>query len=206
MRNLDPVIASEFSSNYVRPALMAELFFDDQTLMMWTGIGDLEWGDKIFLGGGNFIGVSPVEETQDLQAKGIVASLNGIPSSMISLALGERVRGRPFRMYLGVVRSTKYVATEDEPGSIMLEDGSGYVLLENILLDNPYRIFSGLMDVMEFTDDGRSANIRLSVENSLIIGQRAKIARYTVEDQRKRYSFDRGFEFINQLQDKEIIW
>lgn len=206
MRNLSPEMIAEFSSGYVRPVLMAELYFDDQTLMMWSGLGDLVWGDKVFSGGGNFVGVSPIEETQDIQAKGIVASLNGIPSSLISLALGERVRGRPFRMYLGIVGSQDFVATEDEPGSIKLEDDSGYVLVENALFSTPYRIFSGLMDVMEFTDDGSSADIRLSVENSLIIGQRAKIARYTVEDQRKRYPFDKGFVFINQLQDKEIVW
>lgn len=206
MRNLTPEMIAEFSSQSVKPALMAELFFDDQTLMMWSGLGDLEWDDKVFVGGGNFIGVSPIEETQDTQAKGIVASLNGIPSSLIALSLGERVRGRPFRMYLGVVDSQEYVATEDDPGRVELEDGSGYVILENRLLDSPYRIFSGLMDVMEFADDGATATIRLSVENSLIIGQRAKIARYTVEDQRKRYPYDKGMEFINQLQDKEIVW
>lgn len=206
MRNLSPEMIAEFSSQSVKPALMAELYFDDQTLMMWSGLGDLEWGDKVFVGGGNFIGVSPIEETQDIQAKGIVASLNGIPSSLIALSLGERVRGRPFRMYLGVVDTQQYVATEVDPGRVQLEDGSGYMILENRLLDSPYRIFSGLMDVMEFTDNGSTADIRLSVENSLIIGQRAKIARYTVEDQRKRYPYDKGMEYINQLQDKEIIW
>lgn len=206
MRNLTPEMIAEFSSGYVRPALMAELFFDDQTLMMWTGIGDLVWGDKVFLGGGNFIGVSTIEETQETQAKGIVASLNGISSALISLALGQRVRGRPFRMYLGVVGSQQRVLTEEEPGFVQLEDGSGFVLLENVLLNSPYRIFSGLMDVMEFTDTGETADIRLSVENNLIIGQRAKISRYTVEDQRKDYPNDRAYDFINQLQDKEIIW
>lgn len=199
-------MVTEVTSRNVSPVLMAEMYFDSGTIGMWTGVGTLTWGDKTFFGGGNLIGVSPIEETQELQAKGLTATLNGISSTLIALALLEKIRGRPFRLYLGIVDSRQYVATEDEPGRVMIEDGSGYVLLENSLVDSPYRIFSGLMDYMEFTDNGKTADIRLYVENILIVGQRAKIGRYTNEDQRKRYSGDKGLEFINQLQDKEVVW
>lgn len=205
MRNLTPQMASEISSRNLSPVLMAELFFDTNPLRMWTGIGSLFWQGNEFFGGGNFIGISPIEETQDTIAKGIVASLNGIPSTLISLALAERCRGRPFRLYLAVVDNRQYIATEDD-GVVQLEDGSGNVLLENQFIDSPYRIFSGLMDFMEFTDNGQTADIRLSVENILITGQRPKIRRYTPEDQKKYFQQDRGFDFINQLQDKEIVW
>lgn len=206
MRDLTPEMAAEFSGRSVSPVIMAEMFFDSATIGMWTGIGTLNWGDKEFLGGGNLIGVSPIEEEQGTVAKGIVVSLNGISPTLISAALAERCRGRKFNLYLGSVVRTRYVATEDEPGAVLVEDGSGYVLLENNLLDSPYRIFSGLMDVMEITDNGETANIRLSVENALIIGQRSKVARYTMEDQKKRFPDDTGLDFINKLQDKEIVW
>lgn len=163
-------------------------------------------GEKTFIGAGNFIGISPIDETQDLVAKGIVASLTGIPSSIISLALGERCRGRPFRLYMAVVDTTRYVATEGGDGRVELEDGSGFVILENNLIDSPYRMFAGLMDVMEFTDSGEYADIRLSVESNLIIGQRAKNMRYTNEEQKRIYPGDRGLENIPSLQDKEIVW
>lgn len=197
---------AEYSSGSVNPVLMAEMFFDSGTLRMWTGYGTLTYNGEEYFGGGNFIGISSIEETQDLEAKGIVATLNGIPTSLIAIALGERSRGRQFRLYLASVTTRRYVATESQPGAIELEGGDGYILLENQLVDAPYRIFSGLMDVMEITDNGEDSNIRLSVENALIIGRRAKIRRYTSEDQKKRFPTDKGLDFINQLQDKEIVW
>lgn len=205
MRDISAEMIAEFSGPSVSPVLMAEMFFDSQTIGMWTGLGTLTWGEKSFFGGGNLIGLSPIEESQGTEAKGVVVSLNGISPTLISLALAERCRGRKFNLYLGSVITTRYVATEDEPGRVLTEDG-GYVLLENNLVDSPLRMFSGLMDVMEITDNGNTANIRLSVENALIIGQRNKVARYTMEDQRKRFPSDRGLDFINQLQDKEIVW
>lgn len=206
MRNLTPQMAQEFESRSTNPVLMAEMYFDSVTLRMWTGIGSLFWGDREFLGGGNFIGVSAIEETEDTQARGIVCTLNGVSPTNIALALSERSRGRPFRLYLGVVSTSRYIETEDGTGRVELEDGSGYVLLENNLVDSPYRIFSGLMDVIEATENGDGATLRLSVENILIVGQRTKLYRYTDYDQKKRFPTDKGFELINQLQDKELVW
>lgn len=205
MRNMTPDMITEFAGESIQPILMGEFFFDSQTIGMWTGLGSLNYGGTEYFGGGSLIGVSNITETQDLQAKGMVLSLNGIPSSLISLALLERSRGRPFRMYMASVSTRRRVATEVEPGAVLTEDG-GYVLLENQLLDSPYRIFSGLMDFMEFTDNGQTADIKLTVENALLIGQRAKIGRYTPEDQKKRFPNDKGLDFINQLQDKSIVW
>lgn len=206
MRNLSPEMAAEFSGESTNPVLMGELEFDSGTLRMWTGLGSLFWGEKEFLGGGNFIGISPIEETQETVAKGVVLSLNGIASTNIALALAERPRGRPFRLYLAVASTRRYVATEAGDGLVELEDGSGYVLLENNLVDSPYRSFSGLMDVIESSDNGETATLRLSVENILIVGQRTKIYRYTDLDQKKTYPNDKGLELINQLQDKELVW
>lgn len=204
MRNLTADMISELSGQSVEPAMLMEADFDQETLRMWTGVGTLEWQGNEFFGGGNFLGISPIEETQDLEAKGIAVTLSGIPSNLIATSLLYRPRGRPFRLYLAVVSTTRIVATEDD-GDVLTEDG-GRILLENQFINDPYRIFSGLMDVMEFTDTGDTATIRLSVESSLIQGQRAKIRRYTSEDQKKRFPNDKGFDLINQLQDKEIVW
>lgn len=206
MRNLTPEMISEFSGQSTDPVLMAEMDFDSGTLRLWTGLGVLKWGDKDFFGAGNFIGISSIDETQDTIAKGVVFSLNGIATTNIALALAERPRGRPFRLYLGVASTRRYVSNEAGDGLVELESGDGYIFLENQLVDSPYRIFSGLMDVIESTDNGESAILRLSVENILIIGQRPKVYRYTDQDQKKIYPNDKGFELINQLQDKELVW
>lgn len=205
MRNLPQEIADEYAAGHVQPVLMIEMYFDESTLRMFTGYGMMEFGGEDYYGMGNFIGISPIEETQDTTARGVVVSLNGIPSSLLSVTLLSRSRGRPFRMYLSYINTKQSVATEDEPGIVLTESGDR-VLLENQVVGNPYRIFSGLMDVIEFNDNGKDAFLRLSVENALIVGQRPKLRRYTKEDQRKVYPSDKGLEFINSLQDKEVVW
>lgn len=190
----------------MEPVLFADLFFDSGTLRIFTGYGTMEFNGETYTGGGNLIGISSIEETQDSVAKGIMCTLTGIPSTNIALALTERSRGRPFKLYLGMISSTSYVELEPGDGVVELEDESGYVRIENELVSTPYRIFSGLMDVIEITDQGDTSALRLSVENILITGQRNKISRYTQIDQQKTFPTDLGFNLINSLQDKEIVW
>lgn len=206
MRNITPEMLAEYTSSAVSPCILTEMFFDSGTVRFWTGLGNLEWSGETFFGAGNLIGFSTIEETQEVEAKGIVVSLTGIPTSLIALALTERSRGRKFKMYLASFTSTRYVATESGDGIVELEDGSGFVLLENQLIDSPYKIFSGLMDIIEIVDNGNEASLRLNVENALIIGRRSKVGRYTAQDQRKRFPNDKGLDLINQLQDKELVW
>lgn len=206
MRNISQGMLDEFTSKSVNPIFLAELFFDSGTLRLWTGYGELEFNGETFFGGGNMIGISQIDETQQLEANGIVCTLSGIPQNLIALSLGERSRGRHFRLYLGGATSKRYIATEQDEGRIELENGDGYILLENQLIDAPKRIFSGLMDVIEITDSGDTSNLRLSVENILIMGRRSKVRRYTPEDQKRFYPNDKGFDLINQLQDKEVVW
>lgn len=181
MRDIDSTLAAVLSGKVADVALLAEMVFDSGTLYMWTGYGDLTWDSKTFLGGGNLIGISGTEETQELQAKGLELTLSGIPEDQIALALTEKTRGRPFRMWLASV-------------------------VDNVVVGTPYRIFTGMMDVLSMNDTGQEASLVLTVENSLIIGQRSKVRRYTSEDQRKYYSNDTGLDRIPQLQDKEVVW
>lgn len=182
MRDIDVDVASNLQGKLINVAILAQLQFDSATVYMWTGIGDLSWNGDTYTGGGNLIGISTIEETQELQAKGLQVSLNGISSSLVSLAFNERVRGRPFRMWLACLDNSKAV------------------------IGVPYRLFTGMMDVMSSSDDGKTASISLTIENSLIIGQRNKVSRYTSVDQKKKYPTDTGLDRINQLQDKEIVW
>lgn len=191
MRDLSAEMIAEFEGAAIKPALIAELQFDSETLRLWTGMGFLDWNGEQYYGGGNLIALSPFDETQKLEAKGIVCSLSGIPTTSISLALNERTRGRPFRMWLACV--------DDTP------DSSGIISPKNLIF-TPYRVFTGLMDVMEWGDDGKSGTLRLSVESSMLLGQRNKISRYTAEEQKKLYPTDLGLDGIPQLQDKEVVW
>lgn len=214
MRDLTAGMATEFEAANSRPLIIAELEFDSETLRMWNGIGTLTWNGNDYLGGGNLVAVSPMEETQNLEAKGVICTLSGIPTTLLALSLLERTRGRPFRMWLAMVDTAPVAgALLLQTGDFLLLQSGDKLLLQataapvtNALIADPYRIFTGMMDVMEVSDDGSTGLIRLSVESSMILGRRAKISRYTAEDQKKLYTSDVGLDFINQLMDKEVVW
>lgn len=194
MRNVTPEMIAEFEGTGQKgalPVLMADLVFDSATLYMWTGMGTLSWNGNDYMGGGNLVGIGTMEENQKLEAKGLNLTLNGVPTSLVATALLERTRGRPFRLYLGAVDLTPDSSGLPVPGALIID---------------PYRIFTGLMDVMKINPDGKTASIVLSVESTLLKGQRANMSRYTAEDQKKIYPLDTGLDRINQLMDKEVVW
>ena len=69
-----------------------------------------------------------------------------------------------------------------------------------------YTLFKGKMDIMKIDEGAESATIVLNLENRLIALDRPKERRYTHEDQQLSFRGDLAFEFVPDLQDKEIIW
>jgi hypothetical protein len=62
------------------------------------------------------------------------------------------------------------------------------------------------MDVMVVSDSGATGEIAISVENRLIEFERTAIRRNTAEDQKIDYPTDKGFEFVAEIQEKDIVW
>jgi hypothetical protein len=62
------------------------------------------------------------------------------------------------------------------------------------------------MDQMNIQENPDTATIELTVENKLIDLERPRIARYTSAYQKSVYPGDKGMDFIEDLQDKEIVW
>ena len=112
-------------------------------------------------------------------------SLSGIPSALISTALGQIQQGRLCQIWLG-----------------LLAPATG------ALISDPYELFAGFSDVTIITEQADTATIAIQVENRLIDLERPRIRRYTDEDQKSdsANSGDKGFEFVPGLQDKVIIF
>jgi hypothetical protein len=62
------------------------------------------------------------------------------------------------------------------------------------------------MDVMSINDDGQNATIGMTAENKLVDFRRPREVRYTDEEQKNLYPLDKGLEFVNSIQEKEIYW
>jgi len=203
-RDLSTVTLENIEDDVVYPFFAVELLFDgDNTLRMWTGQGTLVLEDGTeWVGLGNLLDVSAIEETSEMAVKGATLTLSGVPSEVLSLALSEPYQGRVCNIYFGTFSTGKVL---QESGSfILLQDGSKIVLEATKTGFN--QLFSGYMDQMNISDGGETSTIELMVENRLIDLERARVARFTSGYQKSIYPNDLGLDFIEDLQDKDIVW
>ena len=181
-RSLTSNMQTQVAATSLSPVILVKLNFDTVPLYVWSGLSDLSWDGHTWTGAGNLLNIGTIEESTEVKAVGSSITLSGLPQTIISAALSEDYQGREATIWLGAL------------------DSSGNVI------SDPVIIFSGRMDVMTIQESGQSASISITVENRLIDFERAKIRRYTDQDQKIDYPNDKGFEFVAAIQDKEIVW
>lgn len=202
-RDLSTITIESIEQGVVYPFFATELRFDNNVVRMWTGQGTLILEDGTeWIGLGQLLNISSIEETSEMAVKGASISLSGIPSELLSLALSEPYQGRVAKVYFGTFQQ----------GSVLQESAS-YILLQNgsrINLESMStgfnELFSGYMDQMNIEEGGDTSTIEMAVENKLIDLERARVARYTSGYQKSIYPNDLGLDFIEDLQDKQIPW
>ena len=186
-RALSAEMLAVATADIVRPIYLVKAEFDstppeDRNLYLWSGFGDLTFNGKNYLGVGNLLSISAVDESTDLTATGASIVLSGIQSPLLAIARDEDYQGRPITIYLGAL---------DDTGD---------------LIASPTVLFSGFMDVMTIAEAGETSTISVTAENKLIAFDRSYVRRYTAEDQKIDYPNDMGFEFVAKIADQEIIW
>ena len=185
-RNITTAFNNALKSQVVTPIIASELEFSDGTLRFWNGYGNITMtaggSSKVFTGLGDFLGISPISESSTLQMSGVTLSMSGIKSSLISTALSAQYTNRNGAIYLGMYDTSK-----------------------NVIAD-VYTVFKGKMDVLNISEQGNTATITLNIESRLISFDLPVDRKYTLEDQQVDFPNDVGFEFIPDLQDKEITW
>lgn len=170
-------LLTALSQDNVLPFYAVEFDFDTAPVRFWTGYGERTIGGNTYLGAGSLLGISGLEEANDLSAKGVTLQLSGVPADLVSLALQEPYQRRACTIYFGTTDTT-----------------------------TPIEVFSGLMDVMTIEDSGDSSIISLTVESKLVRLEKASNRRYTEENQRSRHPTDTFFRYVTALQDRDIVW
>jgi hypothetical protein len=202
-RDLSVTTIENINADVVEPFFAVELAFDNNLIRLWTGVGTLTLEDGTqWVGTGNLLDISTIEETKDMAVKGANISLSGIPSELLSLALTQPYQGRVCDIYFGTFTSGTIL--QETSNFILLQDG-GRINLE-ITANGFNKMFSGYMDQMNIIDAAETATIELLVENKLIDLERARVARFTSGYQKSIYPLDKGLDFIEDLQDKNIPW
>jgi hypothetical protein len=181
-RDLTSGFISEIDARLLRPIVLFKAEFDSGDVNMWTGYGTLTYDGDDYLGVGNFLGMEGVTETNEIKATSARFKLNGVDSGLLSLSLLENYQGRPVTAFFGVMDENR------------------------ALIDDPFKIFSGRMDIIEVTDSGDTAEIVLIAESDLI-DLRVVRARYlTPEDQKQDYPNDKFFNNMPKIADTTITW
>lgn len=184
-RDITAANTSAAAERVVRPVLFVELEIEDGSptdfVRATNAPFDIAWGGRTFKGVGNFGSVSTVDETSQPEATGVELTLNGIETSLVSIALDRHIQGDRATVFMG-----------------FMDDG-------HVLVDDPFIVFRGRMDVMRITV-GESATIRLSVESVFADWDRPRVRRYNNADQQQKFPADKFFEFAEQTVDKDIVW
>jgi len=184
-RDLTSATITNISEATVYPFFAIELNFDSEILRLWTGQGTLTLPDTTqWIGTGTLLDISAIEETAEMAVRGATLILSGIPSEILSLALSEPYQGRVCNIYFGTFTGGDLTTAPS----------------------NFDQIFSGYMDQMNIQDGPETATIELKVENKLVDLERARVARFTSGYQKSIYPSDKGLDFVESLQDRELFW
>lgn len=183
-RSIGSNFSTQISSNSVRPFYAVKLNYSTP-LRLWTGQGELTIDSEIYTGSSNIMGVSSINETAETRASGISITFSGVPTSILSNSLTETQQGISAELYFGVLETSSNAQA---------------------IVDTPYQIFAGTVDVVNIAETGDSSIIEFSIENKLISLERPLNFRYTDQDQKFFFPNDKGLEFVDELQDKEIVW
>ena len=173
---------TEATADKNTPILLFEgVFGSGVTFRLWNGIGDLSWDSKTWSGNGWFHGVTPANEDEEINASNMEVILAGVPASTVSAILGQTRQGATGKLWIGFINS------------------SGNVV-------DPYLQFEGKFDTAEVREDVEQPLLTLTYESELVDMERPREFRYNQETQKYFYPEDRGFEYVQRLQDTPLFW
>jgi hypothetical protein len=173
---------AEIAKSAIRPIVFLYAEFNTGNIYLWSGIGNIAWNGQTWMGIGTLGSISPIQETTEITATNLTIALSGIPSDLLGEAMTEIRQGKQVRIWLGMMDDTF-----------------------NVIAD-PYESFSGRMDVAVVDENVETSTISITVENVLVDLQRAHAVPYTDQGQQSMFPDDKGFQFVPQLQEKNILW
>lgn len=190
-RTVPAAILAALGQESVQPFHAIELLFDDtdgtaydaagytgdRALRFWTGYGDRTIQSETYTGAGTLINIGGIDEVADMSAKSATATLNGVPAALISLALLEDYQHRKCRILFGVTD-----------------------------VNDAVEVFSGFLDELTIEDSAETGTISVKIESKWVRLDRPNIRRYTSESQKTRYPSDTFFDWVTDMQDKEVVW
>lgn len=180
-RNLGANVQTAIAASQLVQCYLVFLDFDSDPVYATSAPFDITYDSNTYLGVGNLGSIDLPEEKADLSAHQVQVALSGVASSNISRALAGNYQGRAAKIWRAYLDSSHAV------------------------IDDPVLEFDGTIDTMNITY-GAQAVVAVRLTSELAKWERANILRYSNADQQQLYAGDEGFEFAEQMVDKELVW
>lgn len=189
----DGTVIAPWNDNVFRVNLAGQSVF-------WDELGT---GDKEYIGAGELVSVSSLEEGLELQNYTLNLSISGLPTDP---TLIDEIKNAKYKNGSLIV----YLAILDEDYSIKFDTNEE---------DGPVVLFAGRMDTMAITV-GETSVIDVQTSSRLADWERPRGGRYNRQTQGRYYDLnllpvdhpfykatrDRGFDYIESLQQLELQW
>lgn len=187
-RDLTSGMVTAVQAGNIYPALLYEGEFVDGAgapafVRLWTGLGPLSWDSKTWLGAGNAMGFSESRESTGLRANAFDVWLNGASDSLRATALTSFRKNRSGKIWLALFTAGNFTTP---------------------ILD-PYLLKRGRSDTNPIDDSGPESKITVRYEDRLAALGISRERRYTSADQALRDPADKGFEYVEGLQDEQFL-
>ena len=176
-RTVASSLITAWAGDTAQPYFAVELALTSGTIRFWSGYGERTINGDTYIGAGQLVGITGLEEVADLSAKAVTVSLNGVPGELISLALQEPYQRRKCRVYFGDVTAVDVV-----------------------------EVFTGRLNKMTIEDTAETGVIDILVDSKMVEAEKASNRRYTSASQKSRHSTDTFFDYVAAIQDAEIVW
>lgn len=163
--------------------VFVELAFADATLRLHSAERGrtINWNGFDWLGTGELGEITGIDESDELKSADVQFALSGIDPTLLNEALSENYHGRPANVWLAILDDQYEIEGQ------------------------PIGPFGYKMDNLE-GEVGKEGRLILTAKNHLADWERARIRRYTNEDQQAEYPGDLGMEFVSQMVEKELVW
>jgi hypothetical protein len=173
---LSPEAKAVLASGNIPLAFFAELSFRSGVERYWSGASPIIWDGKTWLGVGQLGAIGPMESSEDFRANGVTLGLYGLPRSVYHTDFNSLTatdyKGRSARLVTAIMTPNFQTVVHPIP-----------------------RYFS--IDTLDYELDAETgASITVGLEVETRRASRARVRRYTPQDQALDFPGDTAFEFV----------
>ena len=137
MKSFTPALAADLASEHVTPILFVRVELDARTDRYCSAAADVTWDGHTWRGVSGMVSVEPIEEGDDLVARGLRFVIGGLSASQTAAFFLDHVQGRPVTCWFGAIGDAgiiadpevEFVGRLDAPERTIAADGQVTIVI-----------------------------------------------------------------------------